>query len=81
METEVGMPRSWGLSFGEAERIELERIIVDEDPEAAWEFLRGVIYPRVVDASQPGSCLHDVTKPVDGVERPIIKHKRIGSFD
>ena len=81
LKTEVQMPRSWGLSLGETERIELERIIVDEDQEAAWEFLRDVVYARVVDDSQRESCLHDISKPVDGVQRPIKKHKNIGSFD
>jgi len=75
------MARYWGLSLGEAERIELERITVDEDREAAWEFVRDVIYPKVVEASRHSGCMHDISRPVDAVERPIRKHKSIGSFD
>ncbi len=75
------MSRNRGLSFGEEERILLERIVVDEDREAAFEFLRDVVYPRVTDGSGPGSCLHDISKPVDGGKRPIKTHKNIGSFD
>lgn len=81
IDVEVGMARSWGLSFGEVERMELERIMMDEDRDAALEFLGNVVYPRVKEAEKPGSCLHDTSKAVDDVGRPIGKHKRIGSFD
>jgi len=75
------MPGNRGLSLGEEERIMLERIVVDEDRDAAFEFLRDVVYPRVTDVPGPGNCLQDISKPVNGVERPIRKHKNIGSFD
>ena len=70
--------RTWGVSFGERERMELERIILDRDREAALAFLREVIYPKVKESEQPGSCFHDTAKPVDKLERPVDKHKKLG---
>ena len=75
------MARTWAVSFGETERMELERIMMDEDAESAISFLRKVIYPKVKEAEKGGSCFHDVAKPVDDLGRPIDKHKRLGNFD
>lgn len=79
-QTEVGLAKTWAISFGENERMELERIIMDEDAEAAARFLREVIYARVKEYEKPGSCFHDTTKPVDGVSRPVDRHKKLGDF-
>jgi hypothetical protein len=73
------MSRTWAVSFGETERMDLERIVMDSDPDSALEFLKKVIYPKVKEAEKPGSCFHDVSKPVDDVGRPIEKHKDLGS--
>jgi hypothetical protein len=73
------MARTWAVSFGETERMDLERIVMDRDTDSALEFLREVIYPKVKEAEKPGTCFHDVTKPVDDVGRPIDKHKDMGS--
>ena len=73
------MSRTWAVSFGETERMDLERIVMDSDSDSALEFLRKVIYPKVKEAEKPGSCFHDVSKPVDDVGRPIEKHKDLGS--
>ena len=78
MRMEVEVAKSWAVSFGEKERMDLERIIMDEDPPSAMEFLRTVIYPKVKEAEKPGSCFHDVAKPVEGVERPVDRHKKMG---
>ena len=75
------MARTWAVSFGENERMELERVIMDEDPQAAYEFIKKVIYPKVKEAEKPGSCFLDVDKPVDEVGREVNKHKRLGTFD
>jgi len=73
------MGRTWAVSFGETERMDLERIVMDRDPDSALEFLRKVIYPKVKEAEKPGSCFHDVARPVDDVRRPIDRHKDLGS--
>lgn len=78
---EVIMARTWAVSFGESERMELERAVMDEDREAALVFLKSVVYPKVKESEKTGSCFHDVEKPVDEVGRPVKKHKGIGSFD
>ncbi|HEY5493117.1 MAG TPA: hypothetical protein VIK15_00865 [Candidatus Anoxymicrobiaceae bacterium] len=75
------MERVWAVSFGENERMELERVIMDDDAEAALGFVKKVIYPKVKEAEKPGSCFHDVEKPVDEVGRQVSKHKRLGTFD
>lgn len=75
------MARTWGISFGESERMELERIVVDEDERAALDFVRKVIYAKVRESEKPGSCFHDVSKPVEDVGRPVDRHKKLGSFD
>jgi len=75
------MGRVWAVSFGEKERMELERVVMDDDPEAALGFVKKVIYPKVKEAEKPGSCFHDVEKPVDEVGRPVNRHKRLGTFD
>ena len=75
------MGRVWAVSFGEKERMELERVVMDDDPEAALGFVKKVIYPKVKEAEKPGSCFHDVEKPVDEVGRQVSKHKRLGTFD
>jgi len=75
------MERVWAVSFGEKERMELERVVMDDDPEAALSFVKNVIYPKVKEAEKPGSCFHDVEKPVDEVGRPVNRHKRLGTFD
>lgn len=75
------MAKTWGISFGETERMELERIVLDEDAAAALEFVRGVIYAKVRESEKPGSCFHDVAKPVEDVGRPVDRHKKLGSFD
>jgi hypothetical protein len=75
------MERVWAATFGEAERMELERVILDDDPRAALEFVKKVIYPKVKDSEKPGACFHDVEKPVDGLGREVSRHKRLGTFD
>lgn len=75
------MGRVWAVSFGESERMELERVMMDDDQAAALDFVKKVIYPRVKDAEKPGSCFHDVEKPVDEVGRQVSRHKRLGTFD
>jgi hypothetical protein len=75
------MERVWAVSFGENERMELERVIMDDDAEAALVFVKTVIYPKVKEAEKPGSCFHDVAKPVDEVGRQVSRHKRLGTFD
>ena len=73
------MAKSWGLSMDENERMELERIMMDKDREAAFDFLRGAVYEKVKDSEKPGSCFHDVAKPVDDIGRPVDRHKKLGS--
>ncbi|OFW58557.1 MAG: hypothetical protein A2W01_11025 [Candidatus Solincola sediminis] len=73
------MARSWGLSIGESERIDLERIVMDKDQEAALVFLKDVIYPKIKEAEKPGSCFHETSKPVEQLERPVSRHKKLGS--
>lgn len=75
------MARKWGISIDENERMELERIVLDEDAPSALDFVRGVIYSKVRESEKPGSCFHDVAKPVDGLGRPVDRHKKLGSFD
>lgn len=75
------MARTWAVSFGENERIELERVVMDDDPESALDFLKSVIYPKVKETEKPGSCFHDTTKPVQDLDRPVKKHKSLGDFD
>ena len=75
---EVMVAKTWAVSFGEKERLELERIIMDEDIDSAMEFLNTVIYTKVKEAEKTGSCYHDVDKTVDGVERPVDRHKKLG---
>lgn len=72
--------RTWGISFGERERMELERIVMDRDREGALAFLREVIYPRVKESEKPGSCFHDTGKPVERLDRPVDFHKKLGDF-
>jgi hypothetical protein len=72
--------RTWAVSFGENERMELERIMVDEDDGSAMEFLRKVIYPKVKESEKPGACFHDVEKPVEDLDRPVDRHKKLGDF-
>lgn len=72
------MARTWGLSFGENERMELERIIMDKDHESALVFLQEVIYPKIKESEKPGSCFHETSKPVEKLERPVSKHKKMG---
>lgn len=72
--------RKWGISFGESERIELERVILDEDRDGAFDFLRKVVYPKVKETEKPGVCFQNVEKSVDEVSRPVKKHKNLGSF-
>ena len=74
------MAKSWTFSFGEKERMELERVMLDEDPDAALSFLKEVIYPRVRENEKGGGCYHDPSKPVDSLGRPVNKHKKLGSF-
>ncbi|MEW6554893.1 MAG: hypothetical protein AB1384_11475 [Actinomycetota bacterium] len=74
------MAKTWGLSFGEAERMELERIVMDGDPDGALAFLREVIYAQVKESEKPGSCFHDTAKPVEQLDRPVDKHKKMGDF-
>lgn len=72
--------KTWAVSFGEPERMELERIVLDSDPESALRFLREVIYPKVKESEKPGSCFHDTSKPVEQLDRSVDKHKKLGSF-
>lgn len=78
---EVGLERKWAVSFGENERMELERVVIDDDPSAALDFVKKVIYPKVKESEKPGSCFHDVEKPVEEVGRQVNRHKRLGTFD
>ncbi|MHB8895595.1 MAG: hypothetical protein ACYC99_10525 [Candidatus Geothermincolia bacterium] len=75
------MGRVWAVSFGEGERMELERIVMDDDSEMAMDFVRRVIYPKVKEGEKPGACFHDVDKPVDDIGRAVNRHKRLGTFD
>lgn len=77
---EVRLAKTWAVSFGESERMELERIVMDEDLEAAMEFIRKVIYAKVRESEKPGSCYHDVTRPVEDLSRPVDRHKKLGGF-
>jgi hypothetical protein len=72
--------KTWAVSFGESERMELERIMMDEDSASAMEFLKNVIYPKVKESEKPGSCFHDVEKPVKDLGRPVERHKKLGDF-
>ncbi|MDI6873912.1 hypothetical protein [Candidatus Solincola sp.] len=72
--------RTWGISFGERERMELERIVMDNDRDAALAFLKEVIYSKVKESEKPGSCFHDTSKPVEKLERPVDFHKKLGDF-
>lgn len=74
------MAKTWAVSFGESERMELERIMIDEDSQAAMAFLRDIIYPKVKESEKPGSCFHDVSKPVEDLGRPVDRHKKLGDF-
>ena len=60
--------------------MELERIVMDRDAEAALAFLHQVIYPKVKESEKPGSCFHDTSKPVEQLERPVDRHKKLGDF-
>jgi hypothetical protein len=73
------MAKTWGLSFGEPERMELERIVMDRDSDAALTFVREVIYPKVKESEKPGSCFHDTAKPVEHLDRSVDKHKKMGN--
>ena len=73
------MAKTWGLSFGETERMELERVVIDKDAEAALAFLQEVIYPKVKESEKHGSCCHDTSKPVEQLDRPVDTHKKMGS--
>jgi len=72
--------RTWAVSFGEKERMELERVMMDEDEASAMRFVRDVIYPKVKEAEKPGACFHDVEKPVKDLSRPVDRHKKLGDF-
>jgi len=80
-EREAVMARTWGLSMNEEERMELERVIMDEDSEGALEFLRRVIYTKVRESEKAGSCFHEVDKTVEELPRSIRKHKGLGDFE
>ncbi len=71
--------KSWGLSIGENERMELERIVLDKDEQSALVFLQKVIYPKVKESEKPGSCFHETSNPVEQLERPVSEHKKLGS--
>lgn len=75
------MGRVWAVTFGESERMELERIMMDDDEGVALDFIRRVIYPQVKEAEKPGACFQDVDKPVDELGREVSRHKRLGTFD
>jgi len=75
------MARTWGMSINEQERMELERIVMDEDRDAALAYIHDVVYAKVKESEKPGSCFHDVDKPIDEVPRDIRRHKKLGSFD
>lgn len=49
------MPQTTVISLTQTELIELEEILVDEDPNEALRFLRQVIKKKV-DASKNGHC-------------------------
>ena len=67
------------MSFGEGERIELERVVTDGDREGALEFLKTVIYPAVKGSEKSGGCLQETTAPVEELPRAVDKHKKLGS--
>jgi hypothetical protein len=71
--------KTWGLSFGENERMDLERIVMDKDAESALAFLQEVIYPKIKESEKPGSCFHETSKPVNQLERPVSEHKKLGN--
>jgi hypothetical protein len=71
--------KTWGLSFGENERMELERIVMDKDAQSALVFVQKVIYPKIKESEKPGSCFHETSKPVDQLERPVSEHKKLGN--
>jgi hypothetical protein len=71
--------KTWGLSFGESERMDLERIVMDKDAQSALVFLQEVIYPKVKESEKPGSCFHETSKPVEQLERPVSDHKKLGN--
>lgn len=75
------MAKTWAVSFGENERIELEKIVLDEDASSALEFITSIVYPKVKESEKPGACFHEVTKPVDRVGRPIKKFRGSGGKD
>jgi hypothetical protein len=75
------MARIWTASFTESERMDLERVVLDDDAAAALEFVKNVIYPGVKDSEKPGACFADVDKPVDKIGRQVNRHKRLGTFD
>jgi len=77
---EVDVARTWGLSFGETERMELERIVMDGDADSALDFVRRIIYAKIKESEKPGSCFHDTDKPVEQLERPVDRHKKLGDF-
>ncbi len=60
--------------------MELERIVLDGDRDAALTFLKEVIYSRVKESEKPGSCFHDTSKPVEKLDRPVDFHKKLGDF-
>jgi hypothetical protein len=74
------MAKTWAVSFGEPERMELERIMLDRDPEAALAFLENIVYAKIKDSEKPGGCFHDPSKPVESLGRPVDTHKKLGSF-
>ncbi len=74
------MGKTWGFSINEKERMELERIITDEDLESAFDFLKRVLYQKIKEMEKPGSCFHDIKKPVQEIARPVRKHKELGDF-
>jgi hypothetical protein len=81
LRTEVKVARTWAVSFGEKDRMDLERIMMDEDPDSALRFVSEVIYPKVKEAEKPGACFHDVDKPVSDLKRPVSRHKKLGDFN
>jgi hypothetical protein len=71
--------KTWGLSFGENERMELERIVMDKDAQSALVFVQKVVYPKVKESEKPGGCFHETSKPVEQLERPVREHKKLGN--
>jgi hypothetical protein len=53
---------------------------MDGDADSALDFVRRIIYAKIKESEKPGSCFHDTDKPVEQLERPVDRHKKLGDF-